>query len=68
LAAGDDAVQMRMKQQILSPSVQDRRDADLRTEPLWIGAQCQECRRRSPEQQIVQQTLVVQYQRVQQSG
>ena len=55
-----------MKEQILSPGVQDRRDAHLCSEPLWIGCQRQERGRCRPEQQIVEQPLVVQYQRRQQ--
>jgi hypothetical protein len=35
-AAGDDAVQVRMEQQVLSPGVQDGREADLRAQVIGI--------------------------------
>lgn len=67
-AAGDDTVQMRMKAQLLSPGVQDRRDADLRAQAMGIDAQRQKRRRRGLEQKLVQPPLVMQDKRLQDSG
>ena len=36
-AAGDDAMQVRMKLKVLSPGVQDGEEADLRTQVFGIG-------------------------------
>jgi hypothetical protein len=56
-------MQVRMKQQVLSPRVQNRRDAELGAQAFRIGRQREQRLRRGPEQQLVQGALVTQDQR-----
>jgi len=61
-ATGCDAVDMRMKQQILSPTVQDREKTDVRTEMARIGGNGLKGGCAGGEQDLIQQRLVAQHQ------
>src|SRR5260370_751339 len=59
-AAGDDAMQVGMEEQVLPPGVQQRRDADLGAESLGVRGQGEQGRRGGPEEQVVEPPLVAQ--------
>jgi hypothetical protein len=50
---------MRVVQQILSPGVQNAEETDLRAQMLWIGGNDTHCLRRCPEQDVVDDSLVL---------
>ena len=50
---------MRVVQQILSPGVQHAQETDLRAQMLWIGGDDAQCLRRCPEQDVVDDGLVL---------
>ena len=50
---------MRVVQQILSPAVQHAEETDLRAQMLWIGGDDAQCLRRCPEQDVVDDGLVL---------
>ena len=50
---------MRMVQQILPPGVQHAEETDLRAQMLWIGGDDAQCLRRRPEQDVVDDGLVL---------
>jgi hypothetical protein len=52
-------MQMRMKKEVLSPAVQDGKEADLRTEVLGIGRNCFQGLGCSPEENAVDNPLVL---------
>jgi len=58
-AAGHHAVQMRVVDQILSPGVQDREEADLGAQVLRVCADGAQCVSRGGEQQIINHRLVL---------
>ena len=59
---------MGMKQQVLSPRVQNGGEADLGAKAFGISRQLQQCLRSRVKQQFVQQPPVAEHQRVQQIG
>ena len=58
-AAGHDAMQVRMKLEVLSPTVQDGKEADLRTEVFGIGRDGSQSFGRGPEENAVDSLLVL---------
>jgi hypothetical protein len=61
-------MQVRMEEQVLSPGVQQGREANLRTQTSGIGGKSQQGRRGRVEEQIIEATLIVQEQGMQQIG
>jgi len=55
-------MQMGMKQQVLSPGVQDGRDTDLRPQALRIGGQSEQALRSRAKEQVVEPSGMVQHQ------
>ena len=53
-AGRDDAMDVRMMQQILSPSVQDAQEADLRAQVFRIGGDLEQRLRAGAEQQTIE--------------
>ena len=64
-AAGDDAMQVWMKQQVLPPGVQDGSDPKLRSQPFAVGGEREQRLRSCLKEQVVQPTGMVQHQGVQ---
>ena len=64
-SAWNDTVDMRMKQQVLTPRMQDAEEADLRAKVLRVSSDLSERLRYSTEQQTVEFDLVFQHKRVQ---
>ena len=58
-AGGDDAVKMWMVLQVLSPCMQHREKADLRTEMLRVGSNFYKCLRSGAEQKVVHKLLIL---------
>ena len=58
-ARWNDAVNMGMEQQVLSPGVQNADHADLRAQVFGIGGDFQQGLRAGGEQQVVEQTRVL---------
>ena len=58
-AARNEAMKMRVVQQVLSPSVQHGQEADLCAEMLWIGGDRAQRLRGRPEQDVVDHGLVL---------
>ena len=58
-AAGHDAMQVRMKLEVLSPAVQHGKEADLRTEMFGIGRDGSQRLGRGPEENAVDHLLVL---------
>ena len=58
-AARNKKVNVRVVQQILSPGVQHTQEADLRAQMVWIGGDLTQGVRRRPEQDIVDNGLVL---------
>ena len=58
-AGGNDTVKMWMVLQVLSPGVQHREKADLRTEMLRVGSNFYECLRSGTEQKVVHKLLIL---------
>src|SRR5438132_7353108 len=59
-ARWDDAVNVRMEKQVLSPGMQNADDADLRAQMFGIGRDFQQCLRAGSEQQVVEHGRIVQ--------
>src|SRR5436190_20800341 len=57
-----------MKQQILTPGMEQRREANLRSQASWIRSEREQRLGRRPEEQIVELPLIVQHQRLQRLG
>ena len=57
--AGDDAMQMGVKKQILSPGVKDGEKTDLRAQMLGIAGNGEQSFGRGMEQNVVERFLVV---------
>jgi hypothetical protein len=53
------AMDMRMDLQILSPSVQNAEEPDLRAQMFGIGCNLQQCRGAGAEQKVIDDLLVV---------
>ena len=64
-SVGDDAMDVRMKQQVLSPRMQDREESDSGSKVFWIGSHFHEGLGDRAEQQVVQFDLILQDQTVQ---
>ena len=58
-AGGDDTVKMWMVLQVLSPCMQHREKADLRTEMLRVGSNFYKCLRSGAEQKVVHKLLIL---------
>src|SRR5258708_9506631 len=57
-AGGNDAVEMRMQSQVLSPSVQNAEKADLGSEVLGVGRNFEHGLSAGAEEQIVEQSWI----------
>ena len=62
--AGDNAVQMRMKQQVLAPGVKHRGESDLGAQALGIGGHAKQRICRGLEEDVIDQPFVSQGERV----
>ena len=62
-AGGDDAVDMRMKLQALSPAVEHAEEADLGTEMPWIASDFKQGLSAGVKEQVVNEPLVLQCER-----
>jgi hypothetical protein len=58
-------MQMGMKQQVLSPGVQDGRDTNLRPQPFWIGSQREQGLGGRAKEQVIEPSGMVQHQGIQ---
>src|SRR5271156_1819676 len=67
-AGGNDAVEMRMQSQVLSPGVQNAEEADLGSEVLWVGRNFEHGLSAGAEEQIVEQPRIALTERVQLVG
>ena len=67
-AGGNDAVEMRMQSQVLSPGVQNAEEADLGSEVLGVGRNFEHGLRAGAEEQIVEQAWMALTERVQLVG
>ena len=63
-AGGNDAVEMRMQSEVLSPGVQNAEEADLGSEVLWVGRNFEHGLGAGAEEQIVEQPWVALTERV----
>src|SRR5450755_4771036 len=61
-SGGDDAVEVRMSQQILSPGMQDRKEANLCPQVAWIPCDFLQGLRTGAEQEVIEDLLVLQRQ------
>jgi hypothetical protein len=64
-AGGNDAVEMRMQSQVLSPGVQNAEEADLGSEVLGVGRNFEHGLSAGAEEQIVEQSWMPLTERVQ---
>ncbi len=67
-AGGNDAVEMRMQSQVLSPGVQNAEEADLGSEVLGVGRNFEHGLSAGAEEQIVEQPWIALTERVQLVG
>lgn len=67
-AGGNDAVEMRMQSQVLSPGVQNAEEADFGSEVLGVGRNFEHGLSAGAEEQIVEQPWVALTERVQLVG
>ena len=67
-ASGNDAVEMRMQSQVLSPGVQNAEEADLGSEVLGVGRNFEHGLSAGAEEQIVEQPWIALAERVQLVG
>jgi hypothetical protein len=67
-AGGNDAVEMRMQSQVLSPGVQDAEEADLGSEVLGVGGNLKHGLSGGAEEQIIEQPWIALTERVQVVG
>ena len=67
-AGGNDAVEMRMQSQVLSPGVQNAEEADLGSEVLGVGRNFKHGLSAGAEEQIVEQPWIALAERVQLVG
>ena len=67
-AGGNDAVEMRMQTQVLSPGVQNAEEADLGSEVLGVGRNFEHGLSAGAEEQIVEQPWIALTERVQLVG
>jgi hypothetical protein len=67
-AGGNDAVEMRMQSQVLSPGVQNAQEADLGSEVLRVGRNFEHGLSAGAEEQIVEQPWIALTERVQLVG
>jgi len=64
-SAGDNTVQVRVQKQVLTPGVQNRREADLSSQSPHVGGQRQQGGRSGVEEQIVKERGILQHHGVQ---
>jgi hypothetical protein len=67
-SGGNDAVEMRMQSQVLSPGVQNAEKADLGSEVLGVGGNFEHGLSASAEEQIVEQPWIALTERIQLVG
>ena len=67
-AGGNDAVEMRMQSQVLSPGMQNAEEADLGSEVLGVGRNFEHSLSAGAEEQIVEQPWIALTERVQLVG
>ena len=67
-SGGNDAVEMRMQSQVLSPGVQNAEEADLGSEVLGVGRNFEHGLSAGAEEQIVEQSWITLTKRVQLVG
>ena len=67
-AGGNDAVEMRMQSEVLSPGVQDAEEADLGSEVLGVGGNLKHGLGGGAEEQIIEQPWIALTERVQLVG
>ena len=67
-AGGNDAVEMRMRSEVLSPGVQNAEEADLGSEVLGVGRNFEHGLSAGAEEQIVEQPWIALTERVQLVG
>lgn len=67
-AGGNNAVEMRMQSQVLSPGVQDAEEADLGSEVLGVGGNLKHGLGGGAEEQIIEQPWIALTERVQLVG
>lgn len=67
-AGGNDAVEMRMQSEVLSPGVQNAEEADLGSEVLGVGRNFEHGLSAGAEEQIVEQPWIALTERVQLVG
>ena len=67
-AGGNDAVEMRMQSQVLSPGVQNAEEADLGSEVLGVGRNFEHGLSAGAEEQIVEQPWIALTERIQLMG
>jgi hypothetical protein len=60
-SAGNDTVDMGMEEEILSPSVQNAKEADIGAQVFRLASNFQKRLRYSPEQEVVEFDLVLEY-------
>src|SRR5215467_13297348 len=65
-SGGNDTMDVRVKQQILAPGVQDREESDLRSQMFGIGSDLDQRLRNGAEQQVVEFDGILPNQRVEQ--
>ena len=59
-SSGNDAVKVRMEQQVLSPRMENAEETDLRSKMVWIPCHLKESLGHSAEQQAIEFSLVLQ--------
>jgi hypothetical protein len=57
-SGGDEAVDMGMMKQVLTPAMEDRKEADLSSEVLGIGGDLEKGFRTGTEQEVVEDLFV----------
>ena len=67
-AGGNDDMEMRVKIELLAPTMQYREKTDLRTEVFWVASDFEKGFGTAAEQEIVDDLLVLQHQRSQATG
>ena len=64
----NDTMDVRVKQEILAPRVQDREESDLRSKMCGIGGDFHQGLRHGPEQQVIELDRILPDQRIEQMG
>ena len=67
-AGGHDTMNVRVKIELLAPTMQYREKTDFRTEVFWVASDFEKSFGTAAEQEIVDDLLVLQHQRSQAAG